>query len=197
MAMAHAMGRGGWGSGELRMPQNPYPDRRVPRTDQPCTGVDWSCSDRWARKLRDGTNVYQSLWYAWSIEGRACIEIQIDRFPEPERLADIADAIIADVLDPRSSNVHIAWGPYPWQLGKWNNRSVPSRGWTCEGLNDVGHKLTNCEMCESAQVRYVHVMSHRGWPEKLRVWGDCADLMKEEELRWEDEKEEANAPTHV
>jgi hypothetical protein len=98
------------------MPKNPYPDRRVPRTDQPCAGVDWHCSDRWARKLRDGTNVYQALWYAPTGEAKACIEIIVDRMPDRLRAAEIADAIIEKVLEPRKAGAtHIAWGPYPWQ----------------------------------------------------------------------------------
>lgn len=173
------------------MPKNPYPDRRVPRTDQPCAGVDWDCSDRWARKLRDGTNVYQSLWYARSIAGRACIEIQIDRFPGPERLADIADAIVDQILEPRASNVHIAWGEYHWQLGKWKRPDVPRRDWICKGLNDLKYKRITCEMCESAEVRYVHLMSHSRWPERLRACGDCADWMEREEVRWEENELES------
>jgi hypothetical protein len=95
-------------------------DEWLPRTDQPCAGVDWSCSDRWARQLRDGTNVYQALWYASGAEGnsKACIEIIVDRMPDHWKAAEIAEAIIEEVLEPAQA----ADAPYI-QWGLWEDRT--------------------------------------------------------------------------
>lgn len=150
-------------------------DRPLPRTDQPCAGVEWDCTDRWGRKLRDGTNVYQALWFSHD-DGRACIEIQVEHMPDRWTVGKLADAIVADVLEPRAAEV-IAWGDYHWQLGKWKNREVPRDGWCCEDLNYLRAGMV-CEMCESARVPYVHLMSHPGTPQMLRVCGDCAEWME-------------------
>jgi hypothetical protein len=92
-------------------------DQPLPPTFQPCTGVDWFCSDRWARQLRDGTRVYQALWFAREVDGRACIEIIVDRMPDRFKAAEIADAIVEDVLEPRRADgTYIQWGLWEKQV---------------------------------------------------------------------------------
>jgi hypothetical protein len=62
--------------------------------------------------------------------------------------------------------------------GKWSQPEVPHKGWVCVGMDDVGDDLITCEMCETAQVRYVHHMKHDGWPEALAVGYVCAGAME-------------------
>jgi hypothetical protein len=64
------------------------------------------------------------------------------------------------------------------RFGKWSSAGVPHKGWFWIGEEDVGDDLETCEMCESAQVRYVHVMANSRWPlGTLRVGCYCASRM--------------------
>jgi hypothetical protein len=60
--------------------------------------------------------------------------------------------------------------------GKWSRVGVPHKGWSELRVIDVGNDLETCEMCEVAQVRYVHVVEHPWWG-VLRVGVDCAGVM--------------------
>lgn len=44
--------------------------------------------------------------------------------------------------------------------GKWQLRGFPHSGFTCIAHIDLENFRETCEMCEVAEVRYVHVMSH-------------------------------------
>lgn len=63
--------------------------------------------------------------------------------------------------------------------GKWAQRGVPHRGWTCVDIEDVDHPDHLCEMCEVMHVRYVHIMEHPNY-ETLRVGCICAGNMEQD-----------------
>jgi len=63
--------------------------------------------------------------------------------------------------------------------GKWWQGGVPHRGWRCVGVYDGAGEEHFCEMCEEA-VRYVHVMEHPDYPERVEVGRYCAVSMKRE-----------------
>src|SRR6266478_9519945 len=64
-------------------------------------------------------------------------------------------------------------------MGKWGMPNVPHKGWSCDGLEDLGEPSHLCEMCETMWVRYVHTMRHKDYPEQLEVGGVCAGHMEE------------------
>src|SRR5262249_43091375 len=64
--------------------------------------------------------------------------------------------------------------------GNWSRPGVPHKGWVCIDVYDVGSDLYTCEMCEFAQVRFVHVMTNERWPEQLSVGCHCAGRMEED-----------------
>ncbi|RUW32846.1 MAG: hypothetical protein EOS31_21515 [Mesorhizobium sp.] len=63
--------------------------------------------------------------------------------------------------------------------GKWAEKGVPHKGWTCVDIEDLGSPSETCEMCEIADIRYVHYMEHPGCPQVLRVGCVCAGNMEE------------------
>jgi hypothetical protein len=74
--------------------------------------------------------------------------------------------------------------------GKWSQPDVPHKGWVCVSMEDVEDELITCEMCETAQVRYVHHMKHEEWPETLAVGCHCAAAMEKDYVAAE-EREKA------
>lgn len=62
--------------------------------------------------------------------------------------------------------------------GKWSRSGVPHRGWVCVGIEDLGQPDQLCEMCESIEIRYVHLMEHPEYPETLGVGCVCAEHME-------------------
>lgn len=62
--------------------------------------------------------------------------------------------------------------------GKWSEDGVPHRGWVCVEYYDTGpDQLETCEMCESVEARYIHVMANDRWPETLACGCICASHM--------------------
>jgi hypothetical protein len=64
--------------------------------------------------------------------------------------------------------------------GLWHSPYIPQRGWTCVGLEDVGHDgALICEMCcRGRRLRFVHRMAHPAWPfSDLRCGYTCARRM--------------------
>jgi hypothetical protein len=61
--------------------------------------------------------------------------------------------------------------------GKWSRAGVPHKGWRCEDVEDLERDRAICEMCEVAEVRYVHTMVHASWG-RLRVGCVCAGNME-------------------
>ena len=65
--------------------------------------------------------------------------------------------------------------------GKWSDPTVPKREWYCISGYDRGRdNLELCDMCESASVRYVHVMKHDAYPNILEVGCICAGNMEQD-----------------
>ena len=62
--------------------------------------------------------------------------------------------------------------------GKWSVAGVPHRGWVCVDIEDLGEPSTDCEMCESQTIRYVHHMEHPEYPRVLQVGCVCAGNME-------------------
>ena len=62
--------------------------------------------------------------------------------------------------------------------GKWSERGVPHKGWTCVEIEDLGSPDIQCEMCESRDIRYVHHMEHPDYDEVIRAGCICAGHME-------------------
>lgn len=69
------------------------------------------------------------------------------------------------------------------QRGKWSEATVPHKGWSCVGVDDLEEPSQVCEMCESVDIRYVHYMEHPDYPETLAVGCVCAEHMEEDYAR--------------
>jgi hypothetical protein len=67
----------------------------------------------------------------------------------------------------------------------WSRPGVPHRGWTCVDVEDLGEPDEVCEMCQTAEIRYVHIMQHPDWEGELRVGCVCAGRMEEDYKRAE------------
>jgi hypothetical protein len=68
-------------------------------------------------------------------------------------------------------------------FGKWSRRSIPHKGWTCIDMHDLGDVRMICEMCETAEIRYVHVMTHPDFESgegELEVGCICAGNMEQD-----------------
>lgn len=64
--------------------------------------------------------------------------------------------------------------------GKWSQKGVPQKGWTCTDVDDLGEPAETCEMCEAVQIRYVHYMTHPGFEGTLAVGCVCAERMEDD-----------------
>jgi len=67
--------------------------------------------------------------------------------------------------------------------GKWSRKDVPHKGWTCVDQFDAkedGGDMITCEMCETMEVRFVHVMENERYPEQLHCGCICAAHMSGE-----------------
>ena len=67
--------------------------------------------------------------------------------------------------------------------GKWSEAGVPKKGWTCVGIDDLEEPSQLCEMCESVEIRYVHIMEHPEFAGSLHVGCVCAEHMEEDYKR--------------
>jgi hypothetical protein len=67
--------------------------------------------------------------------------------------------------------------------GKWSQAGVPKRGWTCIGVEDLEEPSQLCDMCESIEIRYAHLMEHPDYRETLSVGCICAEHMEEDYVR--------------
>ena len=66
--------------------------------------------------------------------------------------------------------------------GKWTERGVPHRGWTCVWVEELHDERIRCEMCETREIRFVHHMEHPDHND-LRVGCICAGHMEEDLVR--------------
>lgn len=69
--------------------------------------------------------------------------------------------------------------------GKWSQVGVPHKGWVCIDEYDTFEALgednfETCGMCESAQVRFVHVMENERYDGQLSCGCICAGHMAED-----------------
>jgi hypothetical protein len=63
--------------------------------------------------------------------------------------------------------------------GLWRAAGVPHRGWCCIDMEDLGDEREVCEMCQIMEIRYVHVMEHKDYPQgPLRCGCVCAGHME-------------------
>jgi len=69
---------------------------------------------------------------------------------------------------------------YSNNRGKWSEKSIPHKGWTCIDIEDLGDSSLTCEMCESQEIRYVHYMQHHDYNGILKVGCICAGHMEED-----------------
>ena len=67
--------------------------------------------------------------------------------------------------------------------GKWSEAGVPKKGWNCIGIDDLEEPSQTCEMCGTAEIRYVHYMQHPDYPEELAVGCICAENMEQDYVR--------------
>lgn len=67
--------------------------------------------------------------------------------------------------------------------GKWSEAGVPKKGWSCIGIDDLEEPSQTCEMCGTAEIRYVHYMQHPDYPEELAVGCICAENMEQDYVR--------------
>ncbi|WP_082782262.1 hypothetical protein [Acetobacter senegalensis] len=69
------------------------------------------------------------------------------------------------------------------QRGKWSQAGVPKKGWSCVGVDDLEEPQQLCQMCESIEIRYVHIMEHPDYVDQLQVGCVCAEHMEEDYKR--------------
>ena len=61
----------------------------------------------------------------------------------------------------------------------WSQPGVPHKGWSWDGVDDLGSLDGHCEMC-GTEIRYVHHMSHPEWDGGLGVGCVCAEKMTDD-----------------
>lgn len=64
--------------------------------------------------------------------------------------------------------------------GRWDQSSVPHRGWRCIEVDDLEEAIAVCEMCGQQEIRYVHTMEHPECSYVLNVGCHCAERMEED-----------------
>ena len=65
------------------------------------------------------------------------------------------------------------------RYGRWSEPGLPHKGWICIDVIDLGEGASKlCEMCEHADIRYVHYMAHEDYPQVLDVGCVCASHWK-------------------
>ena len=64
----------------------------------------------------------------------------------------------------------------------WDKNEIPHKGWRCievydireEGVAAEDAEYATCEMCGKEQVRFVHIVEHGDFPQRLSVGCICA-----------------------
>lgn len=57
----------------------------------------------------------------------------------------------------------------------------PRRGWLHHGCDDRGTPDNRCQYCGKNHVRYMHILSHADWPDKIETGCVCAGKLGLEE----------------
>ena len=74
-----------------------------------------------------------------------------------------------------------ASGDFPAESEKenlWDREDVPSSGWICVGVIDLGEPSGICGMCGRQIIRYVHTMIHPAFPRSVGAGCVCAGRME-------------------
>lgn len=113
-----------------------------------------------------------SLFFAteWLPSARASDEAEVAHVPPVTRVCACGDhdCALARTDIPRGKG----------SSGRWKDTTTPKRGWVCTDLEDKGEAHIVCQMCKREEIRYAHLMSHAGFPEKLAVGCICAAYME-------------------
>jgi len=67
----------------------------------------------------------------------------------------------------------------------WNKSEIPHKGWILEDVIDIREdgqsveetEYETCMMCNNEKIRFVHIVSHKDFGEKLKVGCVCAEKM--------------------
>ena len=70
----------------------------------------------------------------------------------------------------------------------WNTSGIPHRGWILENVIDIREdgqsieetEYETCMMCNNERIRFVHIVSHKDFGEKLKVGCVCAEKMTDD-----------------
>ena len=62
----------------------------------------------------------------------------------------------------------------------WDQPDVPHKGWIFLDVIDTETAEATCEMCGNERIRYVHMMAHADYPERLSVGCVCAEKMSDD-----------------
>lgn len=62
----------------------------------------------------------------------------------------------------------------------WNQPNIPHKGWIFLDVIDAETAEATCEMCGNERIRYVHMMAHADYPERLGVGCVCAEKMSDD-----------------
>lgn len=65
-------------------------------------------------------------------------------------------------------------------MNLWDQKGIPHKGWYCIDVLDMEIPMEKCQMCGHEDLRYVHVMAHEDYHEKLRVGCVCAEKMSDD-----------------
>lgn len=67
--------------------------------------------------------------------------------------------------------------------GKWSEKTIPHKGWSCVSVDDLEEPSQLCQMCESAEIRYVRYMEHPDYSGTLAVGCVCAEHMEDDYVK--------------
>lgn len=66
-------------------------------------------------------------------------------------------------------------------MNQWNKQDIPRRDWFCEHTYDVQGNNPDayeiCQLCGNDRVRFVFVLTHKDYPEKLKVDSSCVEQL--------------------
>ncbi|MBN2021070.1 MAG: hypothetical protein JW749_12705 [Sedimentisphaerales bacterium] len=70
-------------------------------------------------------------------------------------------------------------------VGLWDKPGIPHRGWRCVDVYDLREdgstpeetNYATCEMCGHERIRFVHVLQHNEYENKIRVGCICAEKL--------------------
>jgi hypothetical protein len=63
---------------------------------------------------------------------------------------------------------------------RWDQPGVPHRGWRWVNVIDLCEDSTTCEACNHHPIRYVHVLEHDEYQDRLKVGCVCAEKLTED-----------------